>query len=127
MAQIRRVFTCNTPRALAARGTRDQIALAEWLFRELDQAAIRRLGAAQATKLESRECPGPADGGETVRVFYFGNSANPRQFQQLVSLVRGETKIRWAFAYNALCAAAFRGTPSQIAMAQQLLKERSAQ
>jgi hypothetical protein len=127
MSQILRVFTCNMPRALALRAPPDRIALAEWLFRELDQAAARPPGVSQQRKLESREYPGPAPGGEIVRLFYLGDASNPKQLQQLVSLVRSETNIRWAFAYNALSAAAFRGTPAQIAMAEQLLKERSAQ
>lgn len=127
MAQILRVFTWNAPRALALRATPDRIALAEWLFHELDQAATRPRGASQQRKLESREYPGPAPGGETVRLFYLGDACNPKQLQQLVSVVRGETNIRWAFAYNALSAVAFRGTPAQVAMAEQLLKERSAQ
>jgi hypothetical protein len=35
--QIRRLFTYNEPRAVAARGTDDQIAMADKLFKELDR------------------------------------------------------------------------------------------
>jgi hypothetical protein len=37
IAEIRRVFTYNTPRAIAVRGIADQIDFATWLFNELDQ------------------------------------------------------------------------------------------
>src|SRR5260370_1154820 len=39
IADIRRLFTYNAPRAVVVRATADQIGLADWLFNQLDKPA----------------------------------------------------------------------------------------
>src|SRR5262249_37840635 len=49
MADIRRLFTCTAPRIMTVRGDGPQIALAEWLVKELDRPSNR---VAQTTEAE---------------------------------------------------------------------------
>jgi hypothetical protein len=49
IAEIRRVFTYNTPRAIAVRGISDQLTFAEWLFNEIDQPRTGVQGHVSAT------------------------------------------------------------------------------
>jgi hypothetical protein len=116
-AEIRRVFTYNTPRAIALRGTAEQLALADWLFRELK---------VNGWPPDTREFHLAGGGDDIVRVFYLTNTMTLQQFQEIVRSIRTETKIRRAFTYNAPRAVAFRGTGPQIAMAEELLKEQIA-
>lgn len=119
IAEIRRVFTYNTPRAIALRGSGEQLALADWLFRELKQPV-------NSQPPDTPEFHLAGGGDDVVRVFYLMNTTTLQQFQEIVRSVRTETKIRRAFTYNAPRAVALRGTGPQIAMAEQLLKEQVA-
>jgi hypothetical protein len=112
VAEIRRVFTFNAPRALAVRGTADQIAATEFLVRELDQPA-------DAKRTNSREYQmiDPANRGDTVvRVFYLPYTASVQSFQEAATLVRTIVEVRRVFTYNAPKALVVRGTPDQVAL-----------
>ena len=119
IAEIRRVFTYNTPRAITLRGTAEQLALAEWLFAELKQPV-------NGQPPETPEFHLTGGGDDVVRVFYLMNNTTLQQLQDIIRSVRTETNILRAFTYNAPRAVALRGTGAQIAMAQQLLKEQIA-
>ena len=115
IADIRRVFTYNAPRVVVVRGTAEQIALAEWLFKEMDQP---RPDSAR------REFHLTGGGDDTVRVlFYTPHSATVQDFQEVAVLVRTIADIRRVFTYNAPRALVARGTTEQIALAQWLLNE----
>ncbi len=98
IADIRRMFTINEPRAAAVRGTSSQMALAEWLFGEMDKPAA---------PLEYRIPDGGAD--NIVRVFYLPRTLSMQDFQQAVTLVRTIAEIRRVFTYNEPRALAVRG------------------
>jgi hypothetical protein len=115
IADIRRLFTYNAPKAIAMRGTADQAALAEWLFSELDKLVKDK--AAHEYRMS-----GTAE--DVVRVFYLPHSGTVRQFQEIATFVRSTTHIRRAFTYNAPRALTLRGTADQIAQASQLIQER---
>ena len=118
IADIRRLFTYNEPRAVVLRGTPDQIALAAWLFSELDQPKDRPAAARQT---HSYRVPGGGD--DIVQVFSLNHAATVQDFQEVVTLVRSVTDIRRLFTYNAPREAAARGTADQIALAAWLFSE----
>jgi hypothetical protein len=109
-ATIRSAFTYNTPRALALRGTRDQIALAGWLINELN-----------TNGQDEYRVPNASD--DVVRVFYLPHTATVQDFQGIANTIRTATEIRTAFTYNAQRALALRGTVSQLALAERLVKD----
>ena len=115
IGDIRWVFTYNASRAVVVRGTAEQIALADWLFNEMDQP---RPGAA------GHEYHLTGGGDDTVRVFYYtAHAATVQDFQEVAVLVRTIADIRRVFTYNAPRAVVARGTTEQIALAQWLLNQ----
>ncbi len=88
---IRSAFTYNTARALALRGTGDQIALADWLIKELNQPAQ------QIHSSVPHEYLMPGSNGDVVRVFYLTNTKTVQDFQEVANLTRTATTIRMAF------------------------------
>ena len=110
IAEIRRMFTINGPRALAVRGTSSQMALAEWLFGEMGKPAA---------PFEFRM----PEGGDVVRIFYFPHSPTSQDLQEIVTLVRATAQFRLVFTYNETRALAVRGSAGQIALAEWLVDE----
>jgi hypothetical protein len=104
-------FTYNTARALALRGTGDQIALADWLINEL---------LAKPTNGEYR-VPNTSD--DIMQVFYLPHTATVQDFQGIANAVRTATEIRAAFTFNAQRALVLRGTVTQLALAERLIKD----
>ena len=116
IGDIRQLFTYQRARAIAIRGTSQQLALAEWLTQELDGPS--------APHAASPEYLLPAQTEGVVKVFYLPKSDSLQSFQQAATFIRTTTQIRRAFTYNAPRALALRGTPSQIADAERLIQER---
>jgi hypothetical protein len=119
IAEIRRVFTYNTPRALAVRGTADQVAAAAFIVHELDQPAD-----AKRTSNREYQMIDPANHGETaVQIFYLPYTATIQQFQEVATLVRTIGEIRRVFTYNSNRALIVRGTPAQMALTAWMVNE----
>jgi len=119
VADIRRVFTYNSPRAVAVRGTGDQVALTDFLVRELDQPA-------EAKRADSRQyhmVDTSREAATAVRVFYLPYTSTVQQFQEVATLVRTIGEIRRVFTYNGPKALIVRGTPDQVALAGWLVQE----
>jgi hypothetical protein len=113
IAEIRRVFTYNAAKAVAMRGSADQIALAEFLIAHLNKSA----GKFVVPSTEYRMVGEPEG---VVRLFVV-DSPSIEAFQQRVRDIRATTGIRRAFTFNTHRALALRGTPEQIVEAQRLL------
>jgi hypothetical protein len=107
---------------LTLRGTADQIALAGWLFPELDRFATGQ-SAPQASQnpatLEYR-LAGIGDG--VVRVFYLTHTETPMAIQEVVNALRAILEFQRAVVWNASKAVVLRGTAEQIAAAEWLIK-----
>jgi hypothetical protein len=123
MADIRRLFTYNAPRAMTLRGTADQIALAEWLVNELDNSANRQAGAQQSQNAAPHEYSMSGGGDDVVRVYYLTHAGAPQNLQDIAVHVRSTAQVPRLFIYNAPRAMALRGTAEQIALADRLIKE----
>ena len=119
IAEIKRVFTYNRPRALVVRGTADQIAAAAWMIHELDQPA----GAKRADSGEYKMIDTGNHGETAVRVFYLPYTSTIQQFQEVATLVRTITESRRVFTYNAPKALVVRGTADQMAAISWLVHE----
>jgi hypothetical protein len=90
MAEIRRLFTYNTAKAITLRGTAGEIALAEWLIQELDQP--RQTTAPHEYRL--------AGADDIARVFFLSFAVTPRDLQEVATLVRSMGEIRRMFTNN---------------------------
>ncbi len=110
-AEIRRVFTYNESRALAARGSAAQMALAEWLFNELDNPTL------------PHEYPIPGKADEQVRVFYLAHAGTPKALQEIAAQIRSTANMRWVFPYDRQRAIAVRADTNRIALAEKLVQE----
>lgn len=118
VAEIRRVFTYNDLEAIAVRGTPDQIAMAAWLYDELDRPAPSPAQGAPAREFRA------LDGSDDVtRVFYLANARNVAELQETATVIRSLGEIRRLFTYNAPRAIAIRGPERQIMLAAWLLNE----
>ncbi|MDP8979203.1 MAG: hypothetical protein M3O35_01285 [Acidobacteriota bacterium] len=119
IGDVRRLFTYNAPRAIAVRGTAEQMGLAEWLVDQLDQPP----GAAKPGRHEY-SVSGPGDPDNLVRIFSLSHAATVQRLQEVATQVRVMTQARRLFTYNAPRIIAVRGTPSQVEHADQLIHER---
>jgi hypothetical protein len=116
VVEIRRAFLFNAPRAAVMRGTPDELAAAEWLFKVFDQGT-----AAQPVSGVWR-LPGSEEG--VISVFHLSPSLPPEEFVSHAARIRTETKMRRVFPYAHARAVAVRGTADQVALAERLLRER---
>jgi hypothetical protein len=119
IAEIRQVFTLNLSRALAMRGTADQISAAAFMVNELNQPA-------SAKKADSKvhQMIDTGNRGETqVRVFYLPYTSTVQQFQEVATLTRTIAEIRRVFTYNAAKAMVVRGTGDQMALTEWMVHE----
>lgn len=123
---IRRLFTYNAMKAIAVRGTSSQIALTGWLVNELDQPADAPTSAQQNRVNTTHEYRPSGTSADVVRVFYLPQTTTVVDFQKIVSYVRTTANIPMAFTYNALRAAALRGTADQLSQAERLIQEKRA-
>lgn len=119
IADIRRVFTYNAPKALMVRGTTDQVALADWLIGELDQPA----GAHTAAVHEYQMTAGYPRDENDIRVFFLAHAATPKDFQEIAVAVRSIGYIRQVFTYNAPRALIVRSNAAGIAIADWLVNQ----
>jgi len=119
-ADIQRIFP-YARRAIALRGTPAQIALAEWLFGELDSAATP-----QANTTDTYEYPAPSGGRDAVRMFFFTRDETPQDLQEVINLIRTTADIQRIVPYAARRAIALRGNAAQIALAEWLFHQLGA-
>jgi len=76
-ADIQRVFPYHARGAIALRGNPAQIALAEWLFSQLDKPVDP-----QTAKAAAYEFPEPGGGVDAVRVFYLTRGEGRRTLKK---------------------------------------------
>jgi hypothetical protein len=119
MARFRRCFAYNAPRAIAARGNDDQLALAEWLFTELDKASIAE--ARQASGAHEFRISPTSD--EFVRVFYLAYAGTRERFNEIATQVQSNTKNPEVFPFAPRVAIVVRGTARQIELADRTIQD----
>ncbi len=118
IADIRRLFVYNAPSAITLRGDTAQIALAEWLVKELDKPVNQ--AARSSASYEYRPSSSVED---VVRIFYPAQTKTPQALQEMATDVRTISDIRRLFTYSATSALILRDTPARIALAEWLVTE----
>lgn len=119
ITDMRGVFTMNTPRAVAVRGTADQLAATEFLVHQLDQPAnVERTDSREYSMIDTSR-----EKATAVRVFYLPYTSTVQQFQEVATLVRTLAEMRRVFTVNASKALVVRGTPEQVAFNEWVVKE----
>jgi hypothetical protein len=115
IADIQQAAVDNDQKSVTVHATAAQIAMAEWLFNELDSPI------AQPALPHEYRPPGADD--DVVRVFYVITAPTVQDFQEAATLVRTITDTRRVFTYNARNALVMRGTGAQMSLAEWLVKE----
>jgi hypothetical protein len=121
IADLKHVGTYNGSKAVAARGTPDQIALAAWLIGALDRPAGQRAPARDYQMPMNSDKYG--EGQVAVRILYTSHAATIQDFQEIATAMRTTSDIRRVFTYNAPRAIILRSTPEQIALGDWLVQQ----
>jgi hypothetical protein len=117
IAEIRRLFTYNSQKAIVARGSSDQMSFFDWLLPLMDRPLEVKPQHAVSGEYT---IPDPHDQG-TSRIFYAGYAPTIKDFQSLATGLRAIAYIlAHVYTYNAAQAIALRGTKSELAMAEWL-------
>jgi len=124
LADLRRVFTYNVGRVVVARGTEDQIALADWLFQQLASKPATRAIVYDHAVPEPVGVARPAAAIEDRLTIFFPAVTDADALAKVATALRVEVQLRRVFAYGAARALAVRGNAEQLAMADRLLRER---
>jgi hypothetical protein len=80
---------------LAVQAPADQVALAQWLYNELDQKA-----PSLGDDPSSREYRIPGNDDEVVRIFYRTRARTPQELVEQATVVRSIVNMRQVFTYN---------------------------
>jgi hypothetical protein len=109
VADLQRVFPFGSGKALIARGSPAQMAVAEWLVHELAKPA-------GASTVHQTTMPGLIDG--VVRLFYVGQQMD---VTPLVTQLRSEVGIIRIFPFGNPSAVVLRGRPDQMSSVEALV------
>jgi len=112
--QLTKVFPITAPGAVSVRGPTATVALAAWLFSQLDQTQ-----QAASTSPQQFQMPGGAD--DVTQVFYLSPATTIAAFQSIVTTLR--TTVRLVFPDDIFSAVTLRGTAAQIASADLMIKQ----
>jgi hypothetical protein len=115
ITDIKQASADNDQKSVTVRAAAGQIAMAEWLFNELDNPAV------QPSVLHEYRVPGAND--DVVRLFYLTQTPTVQDFQEVATVVRTIAGFTRAFTYNEARAYVVRGTAAQIGLAEWLLNE----
>lgn len=110
---VRRMFTYNGPKAVAMRDDGDKIALAEWLFKRLEE------GSQSSSENQHRVSP---TSSESIRLFFLPAATTAQGLQDTASRLRGYTSNRNVFTYGDRSAIAIRGTAEEIAKTEDFMR-----
>jgi hypothetical protein len=116
ITEMRQVQEDLSKQTITARGTIDQLDLADWILVQIDRAPGENPGTAAH---ERRVSPNADD---FIRVLYVTSGKTAQDFQQIAALVRTLGDIRRAITYNGSKALILRGTSEQMALAEWLVR-----
>ena len=116
IVEVRHMFTYNRTRTIVARGPAEQLAVVDWIVPELAKAPTGLAAASEPYRMDD------VRGEGVVRLFRLPGKITPARLQSLAVEVRGETKVRRIFTYNAPRLIAVRGSEAQVAQAGKLIE-----
>ena len=113
---IQQVSIDDINRTVTVEGTAGQVAIADWLIRQMDLPANGPFSGVHEYR--------PVSGGDDiVRVFYLTHASTAPEVQEIATTVRSVADVPRVFIYNALNAVAVRGTNQQISLAAWLVDQ----
>ena len=110
-------------KAMVVHGTAGQIALAEWLFSQLDASGSGQGPATQNQNSGTHDYRVPGTSDDVAHVFYLTHADTVQGAQEIVTTIRKTIDIRRVFFCSASRALALRGTVDQVARAERLIQE----
>ena len=110
ISEIRRLFTFNAPRRIVVRGSKDQMEQAAWM--------LTQLGATVSDPVEMK-----ISNTQVLRMYTLPQYKPFQDLQEAATVLRSTASIRYAFTYNPNQKLALRGSPSDMAVVDFLLKE----
>jgi hypothetical protein len=113
--QLTKVFPCNATGVVSVRGPTATVALAAWLFSQLDQAPPSSAPAPQEFRM-----PGGAD--DVTQMFYLTPATTAEALMSIVTTLRATPRLI-VFPDDIWNAVTLRGTATQIAAADSLIKQ----
>jgi hypothetical protein len=113
ISQVHRFFPVVTQRLIVMRGDADQIALANWVVKQLD--------GPPGQGVKDYQIGGPDN---QAALLAYVNSSSAASLQETVNLVRAQAGTSYAFPFPAQKALAVRGTPDQLAIAKTVIQSR---
>ncbi|HLJ51505.1 MAG TPA: hypothetical protein VKU01_36115 [Bryobacteraceae bacterium] len=117
ISDMRFAFTYNSRRALAVRGTSDQITLVGWLLNHLENSGPGPDASPEYRVADTRTPD------NVVRVLHLPQTLSDQSFQAAAQNLRITSQARWLFTYAPDRVVAVRGTASQIALVEQLAEQ----
>jgi hypothetical protein len=129
ITEIRDMSAVNGQMSLTLHADAEQIGLAEWLVKQLDQPAgvTSNPASLEYKGLTESDGNGREHGQVThdgvARIFYFAHMGSVQEFQEAANAIRTVTETRRVFTYNDGRAMVVRGTPAQIAMTAWLVPQ----
>jgi hypothetical protein len=114
------IIADNAQKTLAVHGTAEQVELAGWLAKQLDQPVDQPLKSSVAPA--SPQYNGPT-GDDVVRILYLPHTATVQDFQEIANAARTVSEVRRVFTYNAARAMAIRDTADRVAMVDWIAGE----
>lgn len=112
--EINRIFPCMESSSIAARGSVEQIALAEWLVSQSDVA-----GPTPGAPTQVRQFPDPRS--PEIRVVHLAHTKTALGIQELTNAVRTIADMNRVFPVNTPAILVMRGTADQVAVGEWLL------
>jgi len=113
---IKQVSIDDTERTVSVEGTAAQIAMADWLVRQMDLPGKGPFSGVH-------EYRPPATSDDVARVFELTNPETPQQLQEIVTLIRAIGDIQRLFINNKRRAVVLRATAERVALAAWLVSE----
>lgn len=115
---LTKVFPVTRMGAVAVRGDAEHIALAEWLFDQIDRPAPEpSLGSPSHD----------AFSGETAQIFFMPASVTVDNFHAAVNRLRTATGMTHVFPCSSTRAIVVRGTPAQLSQAAAIVRDAAQQ
>ncbi len=118
ISDIRHMSSDTEEKTLTMRGSAVQIALAEWLFNNLDKSANTR-----PTQVSTPEYRVSDSADDRAQVFYLTHTETMQHLPEVATTVRSMVGTRSLFTYRALSAVVVRGTSADLALAGWLLND----
>jgi type II secretory pathway component GspD/PulD (secretin) len=120
VGDIQKVFNDTALSDLVVRGTANQLALADYIIKNVDVIPGTVTVAASPEFHYTAPPPNPR-GPEVVRVFYLSHSNTPQQLQEILTTLRTVADIQRIFNYTPLSALTIRGTASDLTACEFLI------